>query len=55
MTDIEQAPIFFPEKIIIFLEWGCLNHMSLRITVWEVAVRSLTMEERLVLLEVGGG
>lgn len=39
-------PLFFPETIIIFLEWGCLNHMSLHITVWEVSVMSPTIEER---------
>lgn len=51
VTDIEQAPIFFffPETIIISLEWGCLNHMSLHITVWEVSVISPTMGDRVVL------
>lgn len=44
VTDIEQAPIFFPEMIIIFLEWGWLNHMSLHIAVWEVSVINPTME-----------
>lgn len=54
MTDIER-PLFFPETIIIFLEWGCLNHMSLHITVWEVSVMSPAIEERGCLWDLVGG
>lgn len=53
MTDIEQAPIFFP-RLIIFLEWRGLNHMSLHIAVWEVSVMSPTIREMMVLLGLCG-